>query len=385
MKNLVSTKICILIALLGSVIFACQKENSSSTVSDTTNSKKHKNTVTTITKDTTTNHNGSTGTIPGLVTYYWDNVGSFPAVVWTTTGGTSYNTPTLPNTMGTPLNNGQPSGSSGWQACCCYSNNLNSLSTSIERYAGHTSLHLIIDPFSPAIPQGMDDIGVDGGQGATNYRSEVALQPFHYQYPVPSEFWLSWSYYFPTLSSGFDPFIDPNYPNTDNSGEGLIHQLHVGDGSPVIQLWMHASWGNEIVLDILYGDANNPNEYAIGSKYPVVAGQWMDFVEHVQWATDGTGLYELWCTVGGVTTKLFSHTGPNTYSNPEDGNSPYGGTPKLGLYHWFWHSSSTTPANESASVGCTRMETYLGPVRMITRNQGNYDANGYNDVYPISN
>jgi len=380
MKKLVSIKICILIALLGSVILACQKEDNSA--SDTTASKKHKNTITTISKDTTTNTNGTTGNIPGLVTYYWDNVGTFPAVVWTTQGGTSYTTPTLPNTLGTPLNNGQPSSTSGWNANCGYSNDLNTISTTIERYTGHPSLHLILNPFSPAIPQGMDDTQVTGGQGYANSRSEVYLTPFHYQYPVPSEMWLSWSYYFPTLSSVFDPYVDPNYPASDNSAEGLIHQLHAGMGSPVISLWMHASWGNEIVLTILWGDANNPSEFATGAtggKYPLVAGQWMDFVEHVQWATDGTGLYELWCTVGGVTTKLFSHNGPNTFSNPEDGNSPYGGTPKLGIYHWFWHTGSPDQANESISAGCSQLEEYLGPVRMITRNAGNYDTNGYND------
>ncbi len=389
MKNLISIKLCIVLTMLGSIIFACQKENSSNPDSASADSKKHKMlTAPTAAIDTTkpaTITPASGSNIPGLVTYFWDNVGTYPAVVWTTSGGTSYNTPTLPNTLGTPLNNGQPSGSGGWEANCCYNNNINTISTAVERYAGHPSLHFILNPFSPAIPQGMDDSGI-GGQGAANYRTEILLQPFHYAYPVPSEIWLSWSYYFPTLNSVFDPYVDPNYPSSDNSAEGLIHQLHVGDGSPVVQLWMHASWGNEIVLTILSGDANNPAEFstgAIGGKYPLVAGQWMDFVEHVVWGTDGNGVYQLWCTVGGVTTQLFNHTGPNTFSNPEDGSSPYGGTPKFGIYHWFWHSTSPANAQASVNAGCNQLEEYLGPVTMICRNPGNYDANGYNDVYPV--
>lgn len=323
-------------------------------------------------------------TINNLVTFYWDNVNVYPAVVWTV-NPTDYNTPVLPNTLGTPSISTIVSGSDGWHANCGYSNNLNTISTTIERYAGHYSLHIILNPFSPAIPQGMDDTQAGGnGQGAANCRSEIALYPWHYQYQVPSEIWLSWSYYFPTLNSVFDPYVDPNYPTTDNSAEGLIHQLQAGNGSPVIEIWYHASWGNKIIISSLYGDANNPTEWYFDTKYPFVAGKWMDFIEHVQWSTGNDGLYELWCVVNGDSTKLCTHNGANTFSNPEDGNSPYGGTPKLGIYHWFWHSDTTLQANESlkAMYPQTQLEEYLGEVKFIYNLSGKYNNNGYKLVKP---
>lgn len=389
MKNILSRKSLLGYLFILSLIFIpfCHKSDDiiSNINKDTINivkSKKHKRPIISIIPH---------DTIKNLIIFYWDNVENFPIVTWTT-NPTQYNTPVLPNTLGIGYNTSTNistivSGSDGWHANCGYSNNLNTVSTSIERYAGHPSLHIILNPFSPAIPQGMDDTQVSGGQGAANCRSEIALYPWHYQYQVPSEIWLGWSYYFPTLNSVFDPYVDINYPTSDNSAEGLIHQLQAGAGSPVISLWMHASWGNEIVLTILYGDANNPNEYAtgaIGGKYLLVAGKWMDFVEHVQWAIDGTGVYELWCTVDGVTTKLFSYNGPTTFSNPEDGNSPYGGTPKLGIYHWFWHSNTMMQANESlkAMSPQIQLEEYLGVVKFEYNLIGKYNSNGYNDVKP---
>jgi hypothetical protein len=322
-------------------------------------------------------------TVKNLITFYWDNVGTYPAVIWTV-NPTDYNTPVLSNTLGTPNISTIVNGSDGWHANCGYSNNLNTISTSIERYAGHPSLHIILNPFSPTIPQGMDDTQVIGGQGAANCRSEIALYPWHYLYKVPSEIWLSWSYYFPTLNSVFDPYIDPNYPTTDNSAEGLIHQLQAGDGSPVVQIWYHASWGNEMVISGLYGDANNPQEWYLGTKYPFVVGKWMDFIEHVQWSTESDGLYELWCIVNGDSTKLCTHNGANTFSNPEDGNPPYGGTPKLGIYHWFWHSDTAMQANESlkAMYPQTQLEEYLGEVRFMYNLSGKYNNNGYKLVKP---
>lgn len=310
--------------------------------------------------------------ILNMTTFYWDSVGTYPSNTSWTSGTSSlpstYNNPELPNSLGYPLVTNFVTGSAGWEVDTGYNNTLNTVNTSIVRYPGRASLHFVVNPFTPVMPTGLWDSGVSGA-GTTNYRSEIALDPWHYLYSVPSEFWLSWSYYFPTLNSVFDAYVDPNYPTTDNSAEGLIHQLHCGNGGPVVQLWVHASWGNKLLLTILSGDEASPTEYAYNTQYPLVAGQWMDFVEHVQWSTTSSGLYELWCTTGGTTTQLVSHTGANTYSNPEDGNGPYGGTPKFGIYHHVWHSLTNTFANSSLTAMSpqTQLEQYMGPVKFLYR------------------
>lgn len=315
-------------------------------------------------------------TIPGLAIYYWDSVGTYPH-----DSTNVHVAPLLPHTRG--IGSGQPPGCDGWCANDAYNAVLNTISDSIERYPGHMSLHLILNPFFPAP---VYDAQL-GGMGASNFRSEVSLNPWHYQYEVPSEFWLAWSYYFPTLYSGYDPWMSPTHPN-DTSGEGLIHQLHASQGHPQIEIWQYASpnptfFSNRLLLRVYYGDENSPTEYYYTSgQYPIVAGQWMDFIEHVEWATDTTGLYELWCITGGDTTKVFTYKGPNAYSNPRDGNPSYGGTPKLGIYHYCWHTKNPVYAEGfEAATGLTKMELYLGPVSMIYNTPGNYDTNGFNDVY----
>jgi hypothetical protein len=318
------------------------------------------------------------------ITFFWDNVGTFPAVTWTTgTSGSpsTYNTPVLPNSLGTyPYLNSVNSSLVGWEAACGYANNLNTISTSIERYTGKASLHLILSPFSPTPISGMYDSGISG-QGAANYRSEICTSPFSTDLPSPSELWMSWSYYFPTLNAVFDPYADPNYPTTDSSAEGEIHQIFpTGAVHPSVMIWMHASWGNNLIITLMSGLSTSGTEYAYNTHYPLVAGQWMDFVEHIQWSSTSTGLYELWCTTGGVTTQLISHTGANAYSDLS-----FSGTPKLGIYHWWWHSLKARYANESLTAMSpqTQLEEYLGPVKMIYRLPGNYlNASGFNLVKP---
>ncbi len=314
--------------------------------------------------------------VPGLAVYYWDSVGSYPK-----DSTTVHVAPLLPNTKG--IGTGQPPGCDGWCANDAYNAVLNTLSDSIERYPGHTSLHLILNPFYPAP---VYDSQLEG-LGASNYRSEVSLNPWHYLYAVPSELWLSWSYYFPTVYAGYDSWMSPTDP-ADTSGEGLIHQLHASQGHPQIEIWQYASpnptyFSNRLLLRVYYGDANSPTEYYYTSgQYPIAGGQWMDFIEHVEWATDTTGLYELWCITGGDTTKVFTYKGPNAYSDPEDGNPPYGGTPKLGIYHYCWHTKNPVYAKGFEAVtGLSQMELYLGPVSMIYNLPGQYDSNGFNDVY----
>ncbi|MEI8254669.1 MAG: heparin lyase I family protein [Deltaproteobacteria bacterium] len=304
--------------------------------------------------------------VSGLVTYDWDTA-SFPRTAWRDNA-------TIPNTLGTPPNNGQPLGSAGWETAVEYTNSLNSISTAQERSPGRASVHLILNPYNPTVP---------GTEGPSNFRAEVFLTPFHYLIPVPSEQWISWSFYFPAQSSFFD---------ASTNGEGAIHQLHASNHSPVVELWHHGGWGNYLIVTNRFGDGNNQMEVAFNTHYSIGAGHWVDFIEHVQWATDSTGLYELWIAENGVTTLVRTYSGPNTFSPAGDGNPPYGGTPKLGFYHYGWHGygDATTNAAATANVnayqatGGTQLEAYLGPVRIYNLPAGHFDRRGFDLVNPGS-
>jgi hypothetical protein len=352
-----------------------------------------------------------TGSTDTLYLFSWSGVTNPMAqTVWTTYGNNSstpatYVSPIIPGTLGTP-SIASRIGSNGFEINGGY-NTEDSVSTKYERYTSTPSLHMILDPFTPAIPTGMYDSGI-GGQGASNARSEVTLNPFHYLYAVPSEIWVGWSYYFPTVSAGYDPWVSVNYSTNGLCAEGNIHQEHASNVSPQVLWWYHAGWGNKLVISVFTGNASSPTENlpCTGmTPQPIVGGVWMDFVEHIIWdlPTGGTGKYEAWCTVNGVTTKfanmdathnniaddaVTNTNGATVYTYPNDGNPPYGGTPKFGIYHAFWHSLSPANADSSlvamgkASPGCTKLETYISPIKFEYNLPGNYDSNGYSHVHP---
>jgi hypothetical protein len=303
---------------------------------------------------------GVSNGIAGLVTYDWTGL-TIPTASY---AWPSYSVDIVGST-GSPANNGQPTGSDGWHTNFEYNGSLatHGISDTQQRHTGKSSIHLDLYPYTPTLPSGAD--------GVSNFRAEVALYPFHYLYPLKSELWLGWSYYSPT------GMVDP-------VNEGAIHQLHASNSSPVIELWNYYPWwGNNLTVSIRTGAVSSPTTNYVFTTFALVANKWMDFVEHVIWDTDTTGRYELWATVDGVTSKIADYTGANTYSDPGDGNSPYGGTPKLGFYHYGWHSSSNTPADNSIAAGCTHLETYIGSVKMIYRPVGNYIGSaGYDLVKP---
>ena len=69
--------------------------------------------------------------------------------------------------------------------------------------------------------------------------------------------------------------------------------------------------------------------------------------------------------------KQYEATGGTAYSaGTDDGDlmSPYGGTPKLGWYKWPWHDAPAV--TDSAAVGVTELEMYIGAVRMMRHPEG---------------
>jgi hypothetical protein len=289
--------------------------------------------------------------VPGLVTYDFLDA-TFPSSAW-------QSNITLPNTTGYPKNNGQPEGSDGFHANVEYNNMLNSVTSTISRYPGGKSIHLVCNPFNPGIPSGAD--------GVSNFRAEIALYPFHYPTPLKTEQYFSWSYYFP------NGVLDPS-----STGEGCIHQLHAGMSSPAVELKLMSMAGNNLIVEIRSGNYNTYSQKNINTHYAIPTAKWIDFVEYVIWSTGDDGIYKLWIIDETGKHLLVDYKGANTFTN-----AAYGGTLKLGIYHYAWHSTSKTAASNSIAAGFKQAEVYIGPIKTLTRAPGNYigDA-GFDIVKP---
>jgi hypothetical protein len=325
------------------------------------------------------------------VTYFWDNVGTYPSTTYPAT------TVFLPNSKGIGSLN---TGSLGWETNNAFIGNPNnSVTHTYERYPGRASLYIVLEPNNPIVPTLPSGDGTVGSQPAANYRTEISLGPWHYTYAVPSEMWFSWSYYFPTVAHAYD--------GSTMGGDGLIHQWQSSQRFPNISIWQYYStnptyFSNRLLFNFNYGDANSPGpteSYWTSGQQPLVAGKWMDFIEHIIWDNTGTagqpgkdtwvtkspdsqGLYECWVIVDGIVNKLCTYSGPNCYTLPRDGNPIYAPTPKLGNYHYSWHTANTAVPAASIAAGYDKGELYLGPVRIIYNLPGHFNSNGFYIVKP---
>ena len=285
-------------------------------------------------------------------------------------------------------------GNTGIGVNIAYSNNQNSIDSTTSVYPGHKSLHLVLKPF---LPTPLYDSQL-GSTGASNFRSEVYIEPWHYPYAVPSEIWLAWTVRFSTMARAIDLAIP---------GDGGIHQNQASQGHPNTEIWMYSStnssfFNDRILIRGYIGDANSPTEwYYTAGQVKIQAGKRIDFIEHVIWdatgtpgtpSTDygvfpyvagtGTGLYELWVIIDGVTSKVCTYTGPTAYSNTHETVAQYGGTPKFGIYHYAWHTADPTAANNSVAAGTDYLESWLGVIKFMYNLSGHYNSNGFNLVKP---
>lgn len=210
----------------------------------------------------------------------------------------------------------------GWnddQRCCDYSMQESSLARE-----GKTSLRLEVRKTDPVI--------------SSSIRSEVTM-PKDYDY---GERWY-----------GFSVYLE-NWDD-DPAGEHIF-QWHPtsSSGSAVLSLFTNE---DKFTLVHQNGGSGSAQDFARPTLGSLLKNQWVDFVLHVNWANNDSGLIEIW--INGV--KKY------TYNGQTDWGGQY---IKLGINKFCWVSQC------APSTADTRI-MYIDAFRV-----GNEKAN-YNDVKPV--
>ena len=198
-----------------------------------------------------------------------------------------------------------------------------------------------------------------------NMRAEISTLPWPIRHPLKTEEWFGWNYTF-----GNDYIID-----RDN--EWLFFQVHNGVSglTPLFELM--------ITRDGLYGasageifvknNANTPDPDRVATGVTPVAGQTIKVVVHVIWDNASNGLLQVWIDDSVVYDKQIK----TVYDAQQ-----YGGNAKWGIYKWPW--SGAAGVQKSTNQGITHLQTFMGPLRMITRRPGDvdYGKDSYSMVAP---
>jgi len=184
-----------------------------------------------------------------------------------------------------------------------------------------------------------------------NIRAELGTDPAL----APKEGWYGFSLFFPH-----------NYEN-DISTESIV-QFQAQPDFNLGETWRSAPLflgvlNDRMILEIRT-DANKVTQQG---KYtfermdlgPVIKNEWLDFVFHIKWAYNNTGVVELWKNNKLIYSRINK---PNCYN---DILFPYF---KIGIYKWDWEGKSPSTT--------TKRTIYIDEVRI-----GNSKAN-YNKVYP---
>lgn len=140
-------------------------------------------------------------------------------------------------------------------------------------------------------------------------RTEAEL-PSNADSPLQGERWYGHRYWFDTYDK-------------DNAPESIF-QFHDGDGKTTPPLSIQVNNGRLRLMQSFLDTGNVP--YDIGA---LETGKWVSIVLHVIWATDKTGLLELW--KDGV--KVVSVK--NVITNAKSGNYT-----KYGLNKWSWQAAT---------------------------------------------
>ncbi|MFC2148435.1 PKD domain-containing protein [Bacteroidota bacterium] len=197
-----------------------------------------------------------------------------------------------------------------------------------------------------------------------NMRAEIRTSPWRVDNPLGTEEWFGWSYTF-----GNDYIIDQN-------GQWKFFQVYPGPSglSPNISLEViHGSQFNNHNAGEIYIVRNGGDKDYRPTGITPVAGEKLDIVVHVIWGNSSNGLLQVWINNTNVYNEQVSTTHPET---------PWGGNAKWGIYKWPWKNAENV--QKSLDQGITKLTTYLGPIRMITRKPGdvNYGKNSFLEVAP---
>ncbi len=195
-----------------------------------------------------------------------------------------------------------------------------------------------------------------------NMRAEIRTKPWDIRHSKGTEEWFGWSYTF-----GSDYVIDKN-------NQWLFFQVHPGvtGESPHTELMISkdGQFNGHDAGEIYVVNAANGKEYQPTGITPKAGGT-LDIVVHAVWGDASNGLLQVW--INGQ--KLYDRQVATIYAA-----YPWGGNAKWGIYKWPWANESSV--QKSLEQGVTHLETYMGPLRMITRKPGDtqYGEDSYSLV-----
>jgi len=186
-----------------------------------------------------------------------------------------------------------------------------------------------------------------------NMRAEIRTAPWNVRHPLGTEEWFGWSYYF-----GEDYVID-------QFNDWLFFQVHPGivGKSPQIELMISKEGQNntknagEICV---VNKGNYPDNHPTGITPK--AGDKLDIVVHAIWGNSANGLLQVWINK----QKVYDKEVATVYAD-----YAWGGNAKWGIYKWPWADKSGV--DKSKEQGITHLETYMGPLKIITRNSEDPD------------
>ncbi len=199
-----------------------------------------------------------------------------------------------------------------------------------------------------------------------NMRAEIRTMPWLVAHPVGTEEWFGFTY-------EFDESYIP-----DPSGNWLFFQVHEGSmgKNPLVSMQVNGvatskyDTGELVVVNA--ADENEPLTVH-GSDIIPLPGEKLNVVIHIVWGDDNQGLLQVW--VNGK--KIVDDAARTVFAS-----TMIGGNAKFGIYKHKWRSESGV--QNSAAHGISNLTTYMGALRMITRNpeDSDYLENSYDLVSP---
>ncbi len=197
-----------------------------------------------------------------------------------------------------------------------------------------------------------------------NLRSEIRTLPWPVKQSLGTEEWLGWSYTF-----------GDNY-EVDNQNPWLFFQMHQGvNGSPPFELAVVPSslYGAENGEVVVINEANLEETDRTLTGFVPTAGTTLNIVVHVIHDLGTKGMLQVW-----INNKLVYDKKVGTVY----ADTPWGGNAKFGIYKWGWREA--VGVQSSLNQGINNLETYMGPLRIITRkpNDVDYNKNAFNEVVP---
>ncbi|WP_289038245.1 heparin lyase I family protein [uncultured Zobellia sp.] len=197
-----------------------------------------------------------------------------------------------------------------------------------------------------------------------NMRAEIRTSPWDVRHELGTEEWFGWTYTF-----------GENYI-IDRSNQWLFFQVHPGvtGMSPHTELLIikDDQVNGHNAGEIFVINSPNEDDYQPTGITPR-AGETLSIVIHAIWGDENNGLLQVWINGQNIYDKQV----PTVYKD-----YPWGGNAKWGIYKWPWAESEGVEL--SKNQGISNLETFMGPLRMITRKpeDSDYGSNSYALVSP---